>query len=127
MITGPILFRALEARIADVPGVLRRLEGAAEVENISIKFNVGVIDGEKAPDCDRHLYVAPVIPAEEGSSTTGASQAKVASRKLHGSLEQEPEPEVCLPITQIDSIYKLRLVLRTGGNPHCWRTRCAML
>ena len=35
----------------------------------------------------------------------------------HGSLEEDPEPEVFLPITQVDSIYKLRLVLRTGGNP----------
>jgi hypothetical protein len=123
---GPILFRALEARIADVPGVLRRLEGAAEVENISIKFNVGVIDGEKAPDCDRHLYFAPVIPAEEGSSTTGASQAKVASRKLHGSLEQEPEPEVCL---NYPGRFHLQAEARIAhrGNPHCWRTRCAML
>ena len=41
----------------------------------------------------------------------------VVDNVRHGSLEQDPEPEVFLPITQVDSIYRLRLVLRTGGNP----------
>lgn len=35
----------------------------------------------------------------------------------HGSLEQDPEPEVFRPVTQKSSIYRLRLVLRTSGNP----------
>jgi predicted permease len=41
----------------------------------------------------------------------------VVDNVRHGSLEQDPEPEVFLPMTQVDSIYRLRLVLRTGGNP----------
>jgi predicted permease len=35
----------------------------------------------------------------------------------HGSLEQDPEPEAFRPVTQGSSIYRLRLVLRTSGNP----------
>jgi putative ABC transport system permease protein len=35
----------------------------------------------------------------------------------HGSPEQDPEPEVFLPVAQVDSIYRLRFVLRTEGNP----------
>jgi predicted permease len=41
----------------------------------------------------------------------------IVNNVRHGSLEQDPEPEVFLPIIQVDSIYRLRLVLRTGGNP----------
>ena len=41
----------------------------------------------------------------------------VVDNVRHGSLEQDPEPEVFLPMTQVDSIYRLRLVLRIGGNP----------
>ena len=41
----------------------------------------------------------------------------VVDNVRHGSLEQDPEPEVFLPITQVDSIYTLKLVLRTRGNP----------
>ena len=41
----------------------------------------------------------------------------VVDNVRHGSPEQDPEPEAFLPVAQVDSIYRLRLVLRTEGDP----------
>jgi predicted permease len=41
----------------------------------------------------------------------------VVENVRHESLERDPEPEVFRPVTQGHSIYRLRMVLRTSGNP----------
>jgi len=41
----------------------------------------------------------------------------VVENVRHGSLERDPEPEVFRPMTQGAPIYRLRLALRTSGNP----------
>jgi predicted permease len=53
----------------------------------------------------------------EGDQFDTLTIVGVVDSVRHGSLEQDPEPEVFRPITQIPSIYRLSLVLRTAGNP----------
>lgn len=59
--TGPILLRSAEAQVENPDDVLAKLERAGEDEDVPIKFRVGVIYGEKSPNCDGRLYIAPVV------------------------------------------------------------------
>ena len=68
--TGPIMFHSLEARIANLSDLLRRLSDAAEGEDIAIQFTVGVIHAQRATQDVRHLYVRPVVPVDEASPGT---------------------------------------------------------
>jgi hypothetical protein len=63
----PILLRSLDARI-DQPADLRvRIEGSPDGEAIPVKFNVGLVHGHKAPECDGHFYVGPAVAPEAPS------------------------------------------------------------
>jgi hypothetical protein len=70
VITGPLLFRSLDARFIDPEALLKRLVSAAEDEEIEVRFSVGEIYAERTTETIRNLYVRPldkteVIPTRE--------------------------------------------------------------
>jgi Restriction endonuclease len=62
----PVLFRSIDARIANPEDLLRRLEEAADGEEVLARFNVGEVHGYKAPaGWVQGLQFRPIEPEEK--------------------------------------------------------------
>ena len=64
VITGPLLFRSLDARFIDAEALLERVVNAAEDEEIEVRFSVGEIYAERTTENIRNLYVRPLDRTE---------------------------------------------------------------
>jgi hypothetical protein len=64
VITGPLLFRSLDARFIDAEALLERVVNAAEDEEIAVRFSVGEIYAERTTENIRNLYVRPLDRTE---------------------------------------------------------------
>jgi len=53
----------------------------------------------------------------EGDAFDTLTVVGIVENVRHGGLERDPEPEVFRPLAQAHSVYALKLVLRTSGNP----------
>jgi hypothetical protein len=70
VVTGPLLFRSLEARFIDPEDLLQRVMNAADDEDIVIRFTVGEIYAERTNETIRNLYVRPIEAMENVAGTT---------------------------------------------------------
>jgi hypothetical protein len=64
VITGPLLFRSLDARFIDPETLLKRVVSAVEDEEIEVRFSVGEIYAERTTETVRNLYVRPLDKSE---------------------------------------------------------------
>jgi hypothetical protein len=60
VITGPLLFRSLDARFIDPEALLEQVVNAAQDEEIEIRFSAGEIYAERTTETIRNLYVRPL-------------------------------------------------------------------